>query len=301
MVLHLSMPQDSSTPASLKLSDCGYGKSGVRLLKVERHGTRHEVKDIDVAIRVFGAFENAYTEGNNRFVLPTDTMKNTVYVLARLQPLGEIESFGVNIANHFLMRNPHLTRARIMISEHIWERIICNGQPQDSSFRMSGSENRTAVIDANRTNTLVQGGIRNLVVLKTSKSGFQDFLRDEYTTLKDTSDRLLSSIVNAEWSYSSAVTDFTNAWASVRATLLNTFAAHESSSVQHTLYAMAQAVLQAFNTIERITLSMPNRHCIPVDLSSFGMANPNEIFLPVEEPSGLIEATVERGAKVSPQ
>ena len=278
----------------VKLSDYAYGKTGVRLVKVERHGTRHDLKDIDVAIQVFGAFEESFSQGDNRSVLPTDTMKNTVYVLARQQPLGQIEDFGVRLSNHFLTRNSHLGRVIITITENIWERIKSQGQPQESSFQMSGPERRTAAIDSNRAATSVQSGIQNLVVLKTSQSAFEDFLRDDYTTLKDAKDRLLGSSITAEWSCPTQAGDFNETWQSVRSILLETFAAHESRSVQHTLYAMGEAVLQKCNSIEQIRLSMPNRHCLLVDLAPFHLENLNEVFVPVEEPSGLIEATLKR-------
>lgn len=281
--------------AAIQLSHCTYGKTGVRLVKVERDGARHDVRDITVALQVFGAFENAYLEGDNRSVLPTDTMKNTVYVFARQQRLGEIEEFGARLAEHFIARHSHLTGSRISISETIWERMRCQGQLSDSAFEMSAPECRTAVIEATRTKkTFIQAGIKNLVVLKTSQSAFKDFLRDEYTTLKETQDRLFSSRLSAEWSYNDEARDFRQVRQGVREILLSTFAVHDSQSVQHTLYAMGQVVLQQIGSIEQISLSMPNRHCLPVDLSPFGLDNPNEIFVPVEEPSGLIEARLER-------
>lgn len=281
---------------SIQLSNCAYGKTGVRLIKVEHNGARHHVRDLNVAIQFSGAFEDAYIEGDNHSILPTDTMKNTVYVLARQQTLGEIEDFGGRIANHFLSRNSHLTRVRITICENIWERIMFDGQKHDSSFQMSGPESRTAVIDASPAKMSIYAGIKNLVVLKTSRSSFQHFLRDEYTTLKDTGDRLFASCINAEWSYQNRVEDFKKNWFYIRSNLLNTFATHESRSVQHTLYAMGHAVLQQVGAIEKIRLAMPNRHCLAVDLSPFCLDNPNEVFVPLEEPSGWIEATLNRDA-----
>jgi urate oxidase len=284
-------------PASIELSECSYGKSGVRLVKVERHGASHEMKDLTVAIQVHGAFDAAYSEGDNRLILPTDTMKNTVYVLAGQGPLGEIENFGMRLAKHFLERNSHFARVRVRISEKIWQAIGCNGEPQHS-FQQVGPECRTAVVESSKSETLVQAGIADLVVLKTSKSGFAKFLADEYTTLKETRDRLLGSSVNAHWSYMSVRQDAESPWKAVRGTLLDVFASHESRSVQHTLFAMGQAVLDRFECIEEIRLSMPNRHCQLVDLSPFKMDNPNEIFVPLEEPSGSIEAVLKRSGAV---
>jgi urate oxidase len=280
-------------PASTQLSECSYGKSDVRLVKVERHGARHEMKDLNVAIQVYGAFDAAYSDGDNRLILPTDTMKNTVYVLASQAAIGEIENFGMRLANHFLERNSHLARVRISIVKKIWQAIGSNGKPQDS-FQLLGPERRTAMVERSRSATLVQAGVTDLAVLKTSRSSFADFMVDEYTTLKETQDRLLSSGVNAHWSYTSFGQDAETPWQAVRGTLLDVFASHESRSVQHTLYAMGQAVLDRFGCVEEIRLSMSNRHCQLVDLSPFKMVNPNEVFVPIEEPTGLIEAVLKR-------
>ena len=75
---------------------------------------------------------------------------------------------------------------------------------------------------------------------------------------------------------------------------MNTFAAHTSESVQHTLYAMGEAALAACEGIGEIHLSLPNRHHLLVDLKPFGLDNPNEIFVATDQPFGLIEATVTR-------
>ena len=279
-----------------QLSDCGYGKINVRLVKVERNGSEHNIKDINVAIQVFGHFEAAYSEGDNRFILPTDTMKNTVYVLARQRPLGEIEDFGMRLSNHFLTRNSYLARVRVSISEKLWQRIGKDPKSRDSGFQMLGQEARTAVIDSTRDKISIQAGITGLDVLKTSRSAFENFLHDEYTTLKETKDRLFSSSIDAEWMCSSSAQDFGIVWRTVRGTLLNSFAAHDSPSVQHTLYVMGEAVLQQLQEITEIRLSMSNRHCLLADLSQFNLVNPNEVFIPIDEPSGIIEATLKRKA-----
>ncbi|MGZ7073109.1 MAG: factor-independent urate hydroxylase [Candidatus Angelobacter sp.] len=280
-------------PASIQLSECSYGKTSVRLVKVERHGARPEMKDLTVAIQTFGAFASAYSDGDNRLVLPTDTMKNTVYVLAREARIGEIEHFGMRLANHFLARNSHLTRVRISISESIWQKLGSNGKPKDS-FQMSGPECRTAIVDSSRSGSSVEAGVKDLLVLKTSRSSFANFLKDEYTTLKETEDRLLSLNVNAQWSYKTGAQDAETPWKPIRDTLLDVFAAHDSRSVQHTLFAMGQAVLERFACVEEIRLSMANRHCLLVDLAPFKLDNPSEVFVPIEEPSGLIEAVLKR-------
>ena len=281
-------------PVSIELKDNVYGKSRVRLVKVERQGPRHGLKDLSIDIQLWGAFELAYTEGDNRMVLPTDTMKNTVYVLARQEPLGEIEEFGTRLAEHFLFRNQHVSRARIAITENLWERMPYDDAGHDHSFELSGPERRAAVIDRDRANTSLQAGIIDLIVMKTTQSAFEGFLRDEYTTLKETSDRLFGTAVKAEWSYKSSAKFFGDVWRGVRSALLEVFASHDSRGVQHTLYAMGEAVLERFDSIDEIHISMPNRHCLLVDLSPFQLDNPNEVFVPTDEPHGVIEATLRR-------
>ena len=140
----------------------------------------------------------------------------------------------------------------------------------------------------------VRSGLTDLVILKTTGSGFENYIRDEYTTLKETRERIFGTSVTADWVYRSPDPSYGTNWHSVRGTILEVFATHESLGVQHTLYAMAEAILDRVNTIAEIHIAMPNKHCLLVDLSPFGMENSNEVFLPIDEPHGLIEATLKR-------
>jgi len=124
---------------SIILTENRYGKSGVRLVKVEHLGSRHEIKDLNVEVQLSGDFSPAYLEGDNRKVLPTDTMKNTVYALAREQPLGEIEEFGQRLAEHFLCRNAHVTCVRIAISQNDWSRLRSRGRGEAHLNSRAGS------------------------------------------------------------------------------------------------------------------------------------------------------------------
>ncbi|MFL6195949.1 MAG: factor-independent urate hydroxylase [Thermoanaerobaculia bacterium] len=270
------------------LTDNNYGKQAVRLVAVRRGEERHELQDVTVAIRFEGDFAAAYAAGDNQGVFPTDTMKNTVYALAAQHPFDDIEEFGLLLTDHFLEASPRASTVRVDLTEHLWE-------PIDShSFRRSGSEQRTAVVTRNRQDgAKVVAGIGDLVVMKTAKSAFEGFPRDRYTTLKETSDRLLATAVRATWAYARTDVDFGRLWHEVRRRLLEAFAHHDSLSVQHTLYAMGEAALEILE-IEEIHLSMPNRHHIPVDLTPFELENRNEIFVATSEPYGLIEGTLRR-------
>jgi urate oxidase len=271
------------------LIENGYGKQAVRLVTVRRGQERHELKDVTVAIRFEGEFAAAYTDGDNREVLPTDTMKNTVYALAAEHPFEDIEDFGLALSDHYLQASDRASKVRVELTEHLWEPI------DPHAFRRAGGERRTAVVTRDRQEAQVRAGLADLVVMKTAKSAFEGFPRDRYTTLKETADRLLATAVQATWRYSRPNVAFGSLWHEVRRVLLATFAAHDSRSVQHTLYAMGEAVVETLD-VEEIHMAMPNLHHIPVDLTPFGLENRNEIFVATAEPYGLIEGTVRRGS-----
>jgi urate oxidase len=269
------------------LIDNAYGKQAVRLVTVRRGPDRHELKDVTVAIRFEGDFAAAYADGDNREVLPTDTMKNTVYALAAEHPFDDVEDFGLALSDHYLQASPRASTVRVELTEQLWE-------PFDPhAFRRAGAERRTAVVTRDRQSAQVRSGLADLVVMKTAQSAFEGFPRDRYTTLKETADRLLATAVQASWTYAHPPEDFGQAWQGVRRVLLEAFAAHDSRSVQHTLYAMGEAVVETLD-VEEIHIAMPNLHHLPVDLTPFGLENRNEIFVATAEPYGLIEGTVRR-------
>jgi urate oxidase len=277
------------------LAESAYGKSKVRLVHVTRQGSRHTLRDLTLAIRFEGQYESSYTAGDNRDVLPTDTMKNTVYAIAARDGVAEPEALGLTLARHFIERNPKLQRVRVDLTEHPWRPIEIRGRDHGQAFMRRGPDTRTATVRVARDRQSVGAGVKDLVVLKSGRSAFAGFPRDEYTTLPETSDRLLATAVTARWRYDSGVDDqFDTRWQAVRQTLLETFAEHDSRSVQHTLHAMGQAVLDSVDEVIAIRLVMPNRHHLPCDVSRFGLPDRHEVFIPTEEPYGLIEATLRR-------
>jgi urate oxidase len=276
------------------LTHTAYGKSQVRLVQVRRHGDRHDLRDLSVAIRFEGDYDESYTAGDNRHVLPTDTMKNTVYALAARHPVRDPEPFGMQLGEHFLERNPRLRRVTVDLVEHLWRRIEIGEREHDQAFMRRGPDTRTASVMSDRSGVAVVAGIEDLLVMKTGHSAFSGFPRDDYTTLPETRDRLLATALTATWRYEDPDLQFGATWRGVRDTLLRTFAEHESESVQHTLYAMGQNVLETVDSVAAITLVMPNKHHLPVDLTRLGLDNRNEIFVATDEPFGRIEATLTR-------
>jgi urate oxidase len=271
-----------------------YGKSGIRLVTVRRPPppAPHQIVDLTLDIQVEGAFDAVYVDGDNSGCLPTDTMKNTVYAFARRDPIDQVEAFGWRLAEHFAAK-PLVSRVRVGVTEHRWQPLAVAGRPHPQAFVQPGGEQWTAEITRDANGCDVTSGLKNLVVLKTGNSAFAGFPRDQLTTLPEADDRLLATSVTAAWRYRPGMSDF-SVRDSVRATLVETFAGHESESVQHTLYAMGAAALAGCVDLLEITLTLPNRHHLLVDLSRFGLDNPNQVFVPTEQPFGLIEATVRR-------
>jgi urate oxidase len=276
------------------LTHTSYGKSRIRLVRVTRHGDRHELRDLTVAVAFEGRYDTSYTDGDNRDVLPTDTMKNTVYALAARDGVGEPEAFGLLLGRHFIERNPKLERVNIDLIDHAWGGIMVGDRDHGQAFVRRGPDTRTARIATDRTGVSVTAGIADLVIMKTSHSAFEGYPRDEFTTLPETRDRLLATSLTTTWTYVDSDLEFASTYLTVRKTLLEAFAEHDSLSVQQTLYAMGQSVLDSIDAVQSISLEMPNRHHLPIDLTRFGMENRNEVFVATEEPHGLIKATLSR-------
>lgn len=280
---------------SIKIIHDNYGKSRVRLMKVARNGAIHEIQNITVKISLQGEFTEVHTVGDNSKCLPTDTMKNTVYALSsQTQEIEEIETFALRLTKHLLANNPQVERVVIEIDEHSWTRMNVSGELHEHSFTKGTDEKRTAKINATRENTTVESGIEDLIVLKTTKSGFVGFIKDQYTTLPEATDRIFCTSVKADWRYNDPESATGEAWRDIRKAIIETFAKHDSLSVQHTLYAMGEAVLEKFPEIAEIAFSLPNIHILPVDLARLGLENDNRIFMPTDEPHGLIEARLSR-------
>ena len=278
----------------MKIVHDNYGKSRVRLLKVERKGERHSIQETTVKIALEGDFDEIHTVGDNSLCLPTDTMKNTVYALAhQTTEIEEIETFAKRLTEHFLTNNSQISRVIIEIIEHGWTRLG-DSEPHPHSFIKGSNEQRTTKVNATRDEVAIESGVVDLIVLKTTKSGFVGYLKDQYTTLPETTDRVFATSIKANWRYENADAATGELWRNTRQSIIETFAAHDSLSVQHTLYAMGEAVLENFAGIVEISFSLPNIHYLPVDVSHFGLENDNRIFLPTDEPHGLIEAHLSR-------
>ena len=274
-----------------------YGKARVRVMRVARNaGGIHAVHEVTASIMLQGDFSEAYLSDDNHQVVATDTMKNTVHALAR-EHLGDVqEHFALALGDHFLAKYAHVSRVEIELLGTPWERYVAHGKAHPHTFLGTGLGKPFTRAVITRTGTEISSGVRNVLLLKSTASAFKGFPRDEFTTLPETDDRILSTSMDATWAFLDRTADFATANAVIIAALLETFATEFSPSVQNTLYLMGQAALAKVSAISSISIAMPNKHYLPINLQPFGLSNDNDIFLPTDEPHGQIEACIQRPA-----
>ena len=285
------------------LKDHQYGKAETRLVRIVRDTARHEIRDLNVTTALRGAFEAAYLTGDQSTVLPTDTQKNTAYAFAKLHGVASPEAYGLLLATHFVETVAPVTGARVEIEEFVWERAVIDGVEHDHTWTRTGPEVRTAAITVEQTEAgLVRhivGGMKDLVILKSTGSEFAGFLSDGYTTLPETHDRVMATSLAARWRFDPAAVaadgiDWDAVYPTVRTAMVREFATLQSLALQQTLWHMGAAALEAVPELVEIRLQAPNRHHFVVDFAPFGLENSNEVFHADDRPYGLIEATIER-------
>jgi urate oxidase len=280
----------------VRLGENRYGKSRVRLSRVTRRPDgHHDFDEWTVGVLLEGDFDASFMEADNSSVLPTDTMKNTVYYIARNSTAHCIEHFAMELGDYLILNHGHVTRVSVEVSSRAWHRMVNGGKTEETTFKLGGPELQTVAAERVREgNWKITSGIEQLTILKTTKSAFTGYIRDKLTTLKPATDRIFGTSATVRWNCTVPEPDYAETRARVQAALERTFAAHDSMSVQHTLFDMGKAALKAAPELARISLTMPNLHHLLADLTPFGLDNPNHIFVPIDEPHGYIEATVER-------
>jgi urate oxidase len=283
-----------------------YGKAETRVVRVYRDGGQHELRDLNVSTLLRGDFAGAHTQGDQANVLPTDSQKNTCFAYAKERGIGEIEEYALSLARHFVTDIASVTEARVEVEEYRWERVSVAGRPHPHTFARASDEVRaTAVTVTGREQAerpWVISGLSGLVLLKSTGSEFSGFLKDRYTTLAETTDRILATSLTVRWRYlpPHQSKSWDEAHAQIRQILVERFADVHSLALQQTLYAMGQAVLEAREDVAEVRLSAPNRHHFLVDLAPFGLDNPGEVFHAADRPYGLIQCAVQREGAPDP-
>jgi urate oxidase len=278
----------------MKLSHQQYGKDRVRVMKVTRNGSEHSVKEVEVSVALEGDFVASYTSGDNSKVVPTDTMKNTVNALAKQYLGGDTERFGIALGEHFLKRYSQIQKVTLHLSERMWKRLNIDGKPHPHTFSGNSEACPLARVVCTRDKITVESGIKDFLILKSTDSGFEGYPKCDYTTLPETKDRIMATSLEASWRFQKSPKLYGEANQTILNKMLEVFAKNYSPSVQTTLYQMAEAALKAVPEISQVTLKMPNKHYLLINLKPFGLENNNEVFLPTDEPHGQIEATVTR-------
>jgi urate oxidase len=280
-----------------------YGKAETRVVRVYRDSDPHEIVDYNVSVALVGDFAEIHLTGDNGKCLTTDATKNTVNAFAKEQ--GEAarqpESFGLALARHFVDDVEPVIRARIKLEMYPWNRLEHGGTPSPHAFSREGSYVRTATVTCDGSRAWVVSGVKELVLLKTTDSEFHGFLHDRYTTLQPTHDRIMATSVTSQWWHTSEDVDWGKSFGTTMATMTDVFAGHHSLALQQTLYAMGEAIIEGQPSIAEVRFSLPNRHHFVIDLSPFGLDNPNEVFHADDRPYGYIEGTVRRQDAPDPE
>ena len=280
------------------LGENQYGKAENRVVRFQRATSRHEIVDLNVTSTLRGDFADAYLTGDQSKVLPTDTQKQTAYAYAKEKGIESIEKYALELARHFVDDFEPVSGARIEVEEYAWERAVVDGAEHDHTWVRKGQETRTADITVegkgDAQQTWVIGGLKDLVLLKSTGSEFHDFLEDEYTILEPTTDRVMATSLVAKWRFTTTDVDWEALYPAIKQIIINRFATVQSLALQQTLYEIGKTILETYDVIAEVRLSAPNKHHFIYDLSPFGLENNKEVFNADDRPYGLIQGTVTR-------
>ncbi|WP_132255978.1 factor-independent urate hydroxylase [Methylobacterium segetis] len=279
----------------MPLTASRYGKARVRVMRLARDGDHHTPRELDLTVLIRGAFDAAWTEGDNRACIATDSLRNIVNVTAARNLSAGAEAFAGILAGHLLETYPQVEEVSLEVRETRWIRHAVAGEPHGHTFIRDGNGFGYAGLVAERGSRRLSSGLRGFTFMKTTGSGWAGFVDDRYRTLPDTTDRIAATSMDATWTWARPPADYAAANAAVLARLLEVFGTTYSAGLQDSMYRMGEAALAAVPEIAEIHFALPNRHYIPLDLSPFGLANPGTVFLPTDEPHGQIEATIGRG------
>ena len=273
-----------------------YGKGRVRVMRIHREGEKHEVSQLNIKAMIEGDFARAYTDGDNSTSISTDTIKNVVNVIARENTGLSAEEFCQVLAKKYLDTYSQISSVSITSHETRWSRLSFGGKPHPHSFVLDGNGKPTVELTVARGgSSTLSSGIDGFTFMKSTQSGWENYVGDRYTTIPPTADRMCATSMVASWKWSGKPASYTATNTKILDTLLEVFSTTYSKSVQDSLYRMGEAALAVVPEIAEISMACPNMHFIPINLSAFGMDNNNDVFLPTDEPHGQIECTVGRG------
>jgi len=282
-----------------------YGKANVKFLRVVKETPKHLVHEVKAKMQLEGDFNESFETGNNRQVVPTDTMKNSLYIYAKKFNLNCLEEWAIEVGKDMLQRHNQISVVNLELEESNWERIKINGIEHNHAF-LKREGIRFATMKMQRNGQIkLNCGIKDLIIMKSTQSGFENYVKDEYTTLVETKDRVFCTKLFVSWEFNvskPSKIDFNSIYSNNLNLSLQTLAGQDplkgeySGSVQQTLFQLGKKILQQNNSIDRVFISLPNVHYFLVHFQRFktNLTNQNEVFETFDGPHGLIEAVVER-------
>lgn len=271
-----------------------YGKGRVRVMRVKRDAPRHEVRELETKVMLEGDFSGSFLSSDNSKIIATDTVKNIVNIVARDNPGLDTEDFLAAIAGYFFSHYGHVDKVSITALETKWARLNIGGAAHDHAFVKDANGRNRVTCTATRAGQQLASGVTDFTFLKSTASSWVGYWMDEATTLKETTDRIFSTAMDASWVWSAAPANYPDANEKILNAMMHVFASTYSPSVQNSLFLMGSSALQAIPEISRITLACPNKHYLPINMAPFNRDNPNVVFTPTDEPHGQIECTVAR-------
>ena len=278
----------------MPLTASRYGKERVRVLRLTRDGDHHVPREVALSVMISGGFDAAWTEGDNRACIATDSVKNIVNATAARHLSADAEGFVTAVAEVLLATYPQIESVSIEAEETRWLRHAVDGAAHGHTFTRDGNGMGYVALDAGRAGSSLRSGLRGYTFMKTTQSGWANFVDDGYRTLPDAHDRIAATSMDATWTWSAVPPDYGAANMRILAILLDVFGTTYSRSVQDSLYRMGEAALAEIPDLGNISFVMPNKHYLPVHLTPFGLDNHGTVFLPTDEPYGRIEGTVSR-------
>jgi len=247
------------------------------------------------SIDVFGDnFMPAYTEGDNRGVVATDTMKNFVYAMALAFAGDRYELFAEFLGRQFLEHYPQMQSLRIFLRELPFEAHsdkLLSG-PLDDDYEIVELHLDRAGVQSLRV------GRRNLRLVKLTGSAFKSFARDEFTTLPEVTDRPLYIFLDVHWRYpdggAAIASERLVGSGEVRDVVRKTFDDFVSMSIQHLVHEMGKRVLERFPELSEVSFDAQNRLW---DTSKVSEKDPKiRVFSDPKPAHGSIGLTLRRDA-----
>jgi urate oxidase len=262
-----------------------YGKLRVPIQRVVAHDDgRHDVLACEISVEVLGEnFLAAYTVGDNREVVATDTMKNFILRESLAYEGDTLEGLLVHLGRGFLETYPVMEAVRMTGREHRFDRL------SDKLFTRERGDHGVATAELGPDGVReLRSGREDLLLLKVTGSAFTRFARDDYTTLPERVDRPLYVRMDVRWRYVDPEGDHVSSL-DVRDELAATFDDFVSESIQHLVHEMGVRMLARWPQLAEVRFEAENHTRDPA-----GEDGARKLYTDPFPAQGLITLTVER-------